>query len=71
MPGDCHYLDGNANAKRRVAHVADLLDQIGLEGDRIHMFNISSAMAGAFVEATEMMTETIKGIGPNPLKVIE
>lgn len=46
----------------------DLLVQIGLEPERVHMFNMSSAMAGQFVAATEEMTEQIKALGPNPLR---
>jgi coenzyme F420-reducing hydrogenase delta subunit len=68
MPGDCHYLEGNANAKRRVNHARELLKQIGLEAERVQMFNLSSAMAGRFVDITTEMTQTIEGLGPNPLR---
>lgn len=68
MPGDCHYLEGNTNAKRRIKHTQNLLEQIGLEPDRVRMFNISSAMAGRFVQAATEMTEHISNLGPNPLR---
>jgi coenzyme F420-reducing hydrogenase delta subunit len=32
------------------------------------MYNISAAMANQFVEAVKEMTETIMGLGPNPLR---
>jgi coenzyme F420-reducing hydrogenase delta subunit len=32
------------------------------------MFNLSSAMAGQFVENTRRMDEDIAKLGPNPLK---
>jgi len=35
------------------------------------MFNISSAMAAAFVDATEEMTRQIAAIGPNPLRQVK
>jgi F420-non-reducing hydrogenase iron-sulfur subunit len=44
------------------------LDQIGLEPERINMFNMSSAMAEAFVIAATDMTETIAALGHSPLK---
>lgn len=69
MPGDCHYLDGNHKAKRRVEHIKDLLVQIGLEPERVRMFNMSSAMASQFVDATNEMVEQIVAIGPNPLRL--
>jgi coenzyme F420-reducing hydrogenase delta subunit len=31
------------------------------------MFNISSAMAGGFVDAAKLMTKTVDELGPNPL----
>ena len=68
MPGDCHYLEGNANARRRVEHIQKLLAQIGLEGQRVQMYNLSSAMAGQFVEAAKEMTGQIAALGPNPLR---
>ncbi len=71
MPGDCHYLEGNLNAKRRVAHVQDVLHSIGLEPERVQMFNLSSAMAGRFTEATKEMTKKIEEIGPNRLRIVD
>ena len=71
MPGDCHYLEGNANAKRRVARVQELLGQIGLEPERVRMFNLSSAMAGQFAAAASEMTEKIAELGINPLRGID
>jgi F420-non-reducing hydrogenase iron-sulfur subunit len=51
-----------------VEHIKDLLEQIGLEPERVHMFNMSAAMAGDFVEATTSMTEQITTLGPSPLR---
>jgi coenzyme F420-reducing hydrogenase delta subunit len=69
LPGDCHYLEGNANAKRRVEYLQSVLKEIGLEPERVRMFNLSAAMAGQFVEITKEMTEKITELGPNPLRV--
>jgi F420-non-reducing hydrogenase iron-sulfur subunit len=68
MEGECHYLEGNTSAKRRVKYVAGLLDQIGLGSERVQMVNMSSAMAVQFAEAVEQMTEAIKALGPNPFR---
>ena len=59
------------NAKRRVERVKELLAQIGLEPDRVRMFNMSSAMAGEFSRAATEMFEQIKGLGPSPLRELE
>jgi len=55
-------------ARRRVAHIQNLLKQIGIEGERVQMFQMSAAMAGQFVAVTQQMTETISKLGPNPLR---
>lgn len=68
LPGDCHYLDGNVKARRRVQRVQHLLKEIGLEPERIRMFNLSAAMAAEFVSDVTQMTETITNLGPNPLR---
>jgi len=51
-----------------VQHVQHLLEQIGLEPERVKMCNLSSAMAGEFVRVAQDMTERIATLGPNPLK---
>jgi coenzyme F420-reducing hydrogenase delta subunit len=51
-----------------VKYVQDLLDQIGIGGQRIEMFHMSSAMGGAFAEAVTKMTERVRELGPSPVK---
>ena len=46
----------------------EVLRSIGLEPERVQMFNLSSAMAGQFAEATKAMTEKVEALGPNPLR---
>ena len=45
-----------------------LLDEIGLGRERVRMVNLSSAMAVQFAEEIRSMTETVRELGPNPLK---
>jgi F420-non-reducing hydrogenase iron-sulfur subunit len=54
-----------------VAHVQDVLRSIGLEPERVQMFNLSSAMAGRFAEAAKEMTGKIEELGPNPLRIVD
>ena len=68
LPGDCHYLDGNIQARRRIESVRELIEKIGLEGQRIQMINVSAAMGGQFAFSAAEMTEEIKRLGPNPIK---
>jgi F420-non-reducing hydrogenase iron-sulfur subunit len=65
--GDCHFLEGNLRAKERVAHAKQLLDEIGLGGDRLEMFHIGASDAPKWAEAVTMMTRRAQELGPNPL----
>ncbi|UCC55045.1 MAG: hydrogenase iron-sulfur subunit [Anaerolineaceae bacterium] len=67
MEGDCHYLEGNLNARRRVEYARQLLEEIGLEGRRVQMINVSSAMGGQFAWSAAELTAEIKRMGKNPL----
>lgn len=68
LEGTCHYNEGNFRARERVNHVRRLLDEIGLEGDRVRMYNLSSGEGPTFAAYAREMTEHIKQLGPNPLK---
>jgi len=64
LEGQCHYLEGNLRAKKRVAYVKRLLAEVGIEPGRAEMFNLSSAEGGRFAEIVEEMTQRIKELGP-------
>ncbi len=64
LEGQCHYLEGNLRAKRKVAYVKRLLDEVGIDPERVAMYNLSSAMGGRFAEIVEEMTAKVKELGP-------
>jgi len=68
LEGDCHYQVGNLRAKKRVAYVREILDQIGIGGERVAMYNLSAGEGPRFAEIAREMTEKIKQLGPNPIK---
>jgi len=68
LEGGCHFTDGNFLAKGRVIYTRKFLAESGLEEERIRMINISAAMARPFVDQINDMIESIKKLGPNPLK---
>ena len=45
-----------------------LLEQIGLQGRRVQMINLSSAMGGQFAFSIAELTAEIKQLGANPLR---
>ena len=68
MEGDCHFLQGNLRARRRVESVKKIIAEAGLEPERIEMFNLSSAEGSKFVQYAKQMTERIRRLGPSPLR---
>jgi len=71
MEGECHYNKGNFRARKRMLQVRRILDTIGLGGQRVEMFNLSSAEAPRFVEAAREMHERILELGPNPMRKVK
>jgi coenzyme F420-reducing hydrogenase delta subunit len=71
LEGDCHFLSGNFRAKKRVAWAKQILEDAGIGGDRLEMYNMSAAMGPRFAEVAREMTEKIRKLGPSPTKKAE
>ncbi|KPV62438.1 MAG: F420-non-reducing hydrogenase vhc iron-sulfur subunit D [Candidatus Bathyarchaeota archaeon BA1] len=67
-PGDCHYLAGNYKAQRRVVMLRRLLEQFGLEPDRLRLEWVSASEGDRFATVIKDMTEEIRKLGPSPLR---
>lgn len=67
MEGDCHFLTGNFKARRKVEYVKKVLGALGIEPERIEMFNMSSAEGPRFAQVANEFTESIAELGPSPL----
>jgi F420-non-reducing hydrogenase iron-sulfur subunit len=68
LEGGCHFIDGNLFAKKRVNAIRIILEECGIDKERLRMVNISAAMAKNLVEVIFDMVNNIKQLGPNPLK---
>jgi len=66
--GDCHYLAGNIQAKKRVNKLKKDLEAMGIEPERLEMFNISSGEGPKFAGACREMAERVQRLGPSPVK---
>jgi coenzyme F420-reducing hydrogenase delta subunit len=71
LEGGCHFVEGNLCAKRRVNYTRDMLAEVGLEKERLRMVNISAAMARPLADTITDMVETVRKLGPNPLRKAE
>ena len=63
-PGDCHYSEGNYRAMRRYPLLLKLLDQFGIEQDRVRLEWISASEGEKFAKVVEDMTNSLKELGP-------
>ncbi len=68
LEGRCHFQSGNLYARQRVEHVAELLDQIGMQSERARMINVSAGQGARFAELANEFAETIAALGPTGLK---
>jgi len=68
LEGECHFMEGNLFAKKRVKRVKEILDKVGLESGRVEMFNLSAGMGGRFAEIVTEMDERVRGLGPSPIR---
>jgi coenzyme F420-reducing hydrogenase delta subunit len=66
--GTCHFINGNIKAKKKVKYAKKILDEIGLGGERLEMFNLSAAMGQKFADLADEMTKRIKKLGPSPAR---
>lgn len=63
-PGDCHYIEGNLKTMRRIKLLRKLLEDFGIEKERLRLEWISASEADKFVKVTSEMVEQIKALGP-------
>ena len=63
-PGDCHYNEGNYSAFRRTRILQKVLNEFGIEPERVRIEWISASEANKYKEILEDFTETIRKLGP-------
>lgn len=55
------------NAKKRIHHLKKLLPQVGIDPERLEMYNLSAAMGPRWAEICTEFTEKIRALGPSPI----
>ncbi len=63
-PGDCHYQEGNYKALRRYYLLRELLEQMGIEKERLRLEWISASEGDKVKRVIDEMTETVRKLGP-------
>ncbi len=67
-PADCHYIGGNYRARRRIALLRMVLEQYGFDPKRLKLEWVSASEGEKFQTTVVNFVETIKQLGPTPLK---
>lgn len=67
QPGDCHYVNGNFKARRRVAVINTILKTFELGEDRVWLRWIAASEGPKFAKTMNEFTEHTKKLGKNPL----
>jgi F420-non-reducing hydrogenase iron-sulfur subunit len=63
-PGDCHYTNGNVKTIRRFKLLQRMLDQFGVERDRVRLEWVSASEGEKYARVVENMTEALRTLGP-------
>lgn len=63
-PGDCHYTNGNIKTLRRFKLLQKMLDQFGIERERVRLEWISAAEGEKYAQVIRLMTEQVRSLGP-------
>jgi len=69
MEGDCHFNEGNFRAKKRVEQAARVLDLIGVGGERVKMYNLSSGEGPVSAQYSIEMVNKSKPLGTSPIRL--
>ncbi len=69
LEGECHYLKGNIQARKRVTKLKKDFAQMGvMEPERVEMYNLSSSEGPRFAAIAKEMVERILKLGPSPVR---
>lgn len=63
-PGDCHYINGNYRTAGRFPLIKMMLEQMGVEPERVRLEWISAAEGEKFARLIDEFTEQVRALGP-------
>jgi F420-non-reducing hydrogenase iron-sulfur subunit len=70
-PGDCHYLSGNMKTLRRIPLLKRMLQQLGIEPERLRLEWISASEGIRYQEVINEFVEQVRALGPLDLEVCQ
>ena len=70
-PGDCHYINGNFKARRRIKLLKEILPRFGFETERLRLTWIAASDGVLLAETLQELVAQIKALGPSQTKMLE
>jgi len=68
-PGDCHYINGNFKARRRIKLLKEILPSFGFEPERLRLTWIAASDGVLLAETLQELVAQIKALGPSQTRV--
>jgi F420-non-reducing hydrogenase iron-sulfur subunit len=66
--GTCRYREGNIRAKKRVAFARGLIEEIGLEGERLELIYVARESDTTIDKLARELLAREATVGPSPVK---
>ncbi len=63
-PGDCHYINGNFKARRRIKLLKSILGRFGVAEERLRLTWIGASDGYKLAETINEMVAQVKALGP-------
>lgn len=63
-PGDCHYINGNYKARRRIKLLKTVLNNFGFEEERVRLTWIGASDGHKLADTINEVVAQIKALGP-------
>jgi coenzyme F420-reducing hydrogenase delta subunit len=64
-PGDCHYINGNFKARRRIKLLKEILPRFGIAPERLSLTWIGASDGIRFSEIMHALVERVRVLGPS------
>ena len=66
--GSCHFIHGNLRAKKRVQYAGRLLQEVGVDPQRLEMFHIAASQGPLFARTCQEFTDRIAALCSSELE---
>ncbi len=68
-PGDCHYINGNYKARRRIKLLKTILPRFGIENERLGLTWIGASDGIEFAQVMTRLNDQIIEMGPSQVRL--